>query len=86
MKKKHRVSDCDRQVYEEIIKPVKQAAEKAFKKYGLGKPRIIVLIPENKTKPKIDIKKVAEGLGAEIITDPKKIAEMKKKVYPRRPK
>lgn len=39
-----------------------------------------------KRKPKIDIKKIAELLGAEIITDPAKIAEIKKKAYPWRPK
>jgi len=38
-----------------------------------------------KIKPKINIKKVAKGLGAEIVTDPKKIAEMKKKARPWRP-
>lgn len=39
-----------------------------------------------KVKPKIDIKKVAKGLGAERITDAVKIAEMKKKAHPWRPK
>ncbi|OGD42148.1 hypothetical protein A2127_00395 [Candidatus Jorgensenbacteria bacterium GWC1_48_12] len=33
----------DRRVYEEIVKPVKKAAEKAFRKYGLGRPKIIVI-------------------------------------------
>ncbi|OGD24670.1 hypothetical protein A2819_02940 [Candidatus Azambacteria bacterium RIFCSPHIGHO2_01_FULL_40_24] len=44
------------------------------------------IIEKKKAKPEIDIKKVAELLGAEIVTDPKKIAEMKKTAYPWRPK
>lgn len=78
--------EYNKRVQKEIIEPVKQAAEKAFKLHGLGKPKIVVLVPENETKPKIDIKKIAKGLGAEIITDPKRIAEMKKKAHPLRPK
>jgi len=55
---------------------------------GLGKliKQYRKIIEKKKAKPKIDIKKVAEGLGAEIITDPAKIAEMKKKARPWRPK
>ena len=81
-----RESDYRKRVIDEIVKPIKQAAEYAFKKHGLRKPRIIVVVPKIKTKPKINVKKVAEGLGAEIITDPAKIAEMKKKARPWRPK
>ena len=44
------------------------------------------IIEKKKAKPKIDIKKVAEGLGAEIITDPEEIAKMKKKSRAWRPK
>jgi len=44
------------------------------------------IIEKKKAKPKIDIKKVAEGLGAEIITDPEEIAKMKKKSRLWRPK
>ena len=40
MKNKRITSDYDQRVYDEIVKPVKQAAEKAFKKCGLGKPRL----------------------------------------------
>ncbi|KKR70180.1 MAG: hypothetical protein UU14_C0055G0002 [Candidatus Roizmanbacteria bacterium GW2011_GWB1_40_7] len=79
-------SDYNKRVIDEIVKPVKQAAEKAFKKHGLKKPRIIVFVPKSETKPKINVKKVAEGLGAEIITDPAEIAKMKKKSRPWRPK
>ncbi|KKQ91951.1 MAG: hypothetical protein UT16_C0010G0004 [Candidatus Azambacteria bacterium GW2011_GWA2_39_10] len=54
----------------------------------LGKliKQYIKIIGKKKAKPKIDIKKIAEGLGAEIITDPEEIAKMKKKSRPWRPK
>ena len=53
----------------------------------LGKliKQYIKIIGKKKAKPKIDIKKIAEGLGAEIITDPEEIAKMKKKSRPWRP-
>ncbi|MDO8676233.1 MAG: hypothetical protein Q7K16_01085 [Candidatus Azambacteria bacterium] len=84
-------SNYNKRVYEEIIKPIKQAAERAFKECGLkDKVKIVVIKSNNaehanKKKPKIDIKKIAEGLGAEIITDPTEIAKIKKKKYLWRP-
>ena len=86
MTRKIMIPDEWNKIIDEIVKPIKQAAEYAFKKHRLRKPRIIVVVPKIKTKPKINVKKVAEGLGAEIITDPAKIAEMKKKARPWRPK
>ena len=58
-KMRKRELDYNKRVIDEIVKPVKQAAERAFKKHGLGKPRIIVVrsVPENKTKLEVDIKK-----------------------------
>ena len=90
-----KMTPIERRIHEEIVKPVKRAAEKAFRttekefakrglKCKLGKPKIHIITSDSK-KPKIDIKKVAKGLKAEIIIDPKKIAEMKKIKHPLRP-
>lgn len=84
---RERKSDYNQRVIEEIVKPVKKAAEMVFKKRGLKKP-IIIVVRSRKTKrvgdekPKIDIKKIAQGLGAKLSPTRKKIAEMKKRKYP----
>lgn len=67
------------------IKPTPKDYNNLVKNIGKLIRQYRKIIKKDKKKPGIDIRKVAKGLGAEIITDPAKIAEMKKKKYPWHP-
>jgi len=50
MAKKSRKSEYDKKVLKEMVKPIKRGAEEIFKKYKLGRPKIIVVTNKPKAR------------------------------------